>query len=166
MAAKSRIKWCRILVWYIVLSILLLTGGALFRQVDVAVYNALAQKTSVCLLQSGDKQPFSPPVPQELIRLECPTIGMIDLRPEQVKDSFASVEWGAQDFAALLKKISETGVRHLAVSAPFIWEGGTQAAGQLLLCATLQNHNFYDNVVLGMRGRTTAQADLTPIQFR
>ena len=149
-----------------VLSILLLTGGALFRQVDVAVYNALAQKASVRLLQSGEKQPFSPPVPQELIRLECPTIGMIDLRPEQVKDSFASVEWGAQDFAALLKKISETGVRHLAVSAPFIWEGGTQAAGQLLLCATLQNHNFYEKVVLGMRGRTTAQADLTPIQFR
>ena len=169
MAAKSRIKWGRILVWYVVLSTLLLTAGSLLQRVDELIYNAASQElnaTTVTLLQAGEKQPVSPPVPVEHVRLECPTIGMIDLRPEQVKDSFASVEWGAQDFAALLKKISETGVRHLAVSAPFIWEGGTQAAGQLLLCAALQNDKLYERVVLGMRGRTTAQADLTPIQFR
>ena len=166
MAAKSRIKWGRILVWYVVLSALLLTAGSLLHPLDTAVYNAVAPQPPVHLLQTGEKQPVSPPVPVEHVRLECPSIGMIDLRPEQVKDSFASVEWGAQDFAALLKKISETGVRHLAVSAPFIWEGGTQSAGQLLLCATLQNKKLFDRVVLGMRGRTTAQADLTPIQFR
>ena len=169
MAAKSRIKWVRILVWYVVLSTLLLTAGSLLQRVDDAVYHAAYKElnaASVTLLQAGEKQPISPPVPVEHVRLECPTIGMIDLRPEQVKGSFASVEWGAQDFAALLKKISETGVRHLAVSAPFIWEGGTQSAGQLLLCAALQNNKLYERVVLGMRGRTTAQADLTPIQFR
>lgn len=173
MAAKSRIRWSRILVWYLVLSALLLAGAPLLYRADAWLYNhaapyvGLAQaQQPVHLLYPGDKQPVSAPVPVKKRWVECPTVGMIDLRPEQVKESFASVEWSAQDFAALLKKVSETGVRNLAVSAPFIWEGGTRAAGQMLLCATLQNKQLFDKVVLGMRGRTTAQADLTPIQFR
>lgn len=173
MAAKSRIKWTRILLCYVLLSAVLLTCGSLFMWADRMVYNAAAVKLGLAepqqgvhLLAPGEKQPISPPAPVEKRSLICPTVAMIDLRPEQLKDSVASVEWGAQDFAALLKKVSESGVRHLAVSAPFIWEGGTQSAGQLLLCATLQNKNLFERVVLGMRGRTTAQADLTPIQFR
>lgn len=173
MAAKSRIKWSRILLFYVLLSSLLLACGSLFLPLDRLVYRYAAvelgltsQEQPFHLLTTGEKQPISAPKPVEKRSLICPTVGMIDLRPDQVKDSFASVEWGAQDFAALLKKVSDSGVRNLAVSAPFIWEGGTQSGGQLLLCATLQNKQLFERAVLGMRGRTTAQADLTPIQFR
>lgn len=173
MAAKSRIRWGRILLWYVLFSAVLLVGSPFLKWSDKMLYNAAAPYVGLShddrmlhLLAPGEKQPVSDPIPVETVRLECPTVGMVDLRPEQLKDSFAAVEWSAQDFAALLKKISETGVRQLAISAPFIWEGGTQSAGQFLLCATLNNKKLFDRVVLGMRGRTTAQADLTPIQFR
>ncbi|MBR1997632.1 MAG: hypothetical protein IJ993_04395, partial [Akkermansia sp.] len=102
MAAKSRIRWSRILVWYLVLSALLLAGAPLLFRADAWLYNTaapyvgLAQaQQPVHLLHPGDKQPVSDPVPVKKRWVECPTVGMIDLRPEQVKESFASVEWSA-----------------------------------------------------------------------
>ena len=173
MTAKSRVRWARVIVGYALFTSILLAGAPFCKWANHLFYNTVApyvglaeENQPVYLLKQGEKQPYSPDVPVETKHLECPLIAKIDVRPEQVKECFASVEWSAQDFAALLKKTSECGIRNLAVSAPFIWEGGTQAAGQLLLCATMQNKKLFHNVVLGMRGRSTAQADLTPIQFR
>lgn len=173
MASKSRLKWGRLFIWYVVLSALILAGGAMFAPLDSILYNTLAAQAgktqdgqAIHLLQAGETAPVSDPQTIETSRLVCPTVGLINLRKEQLMESYAAVDMRAQDFAALLNKISQSGVRNLAISAPFIWEGGTQDAGQMVLCATLQNKKYFDRTVLGMRGRTAAQADLTPIQFR
>lgn len=173
MASKSRLKWGRLFIWYVVLSALILAGGALFAPLDSILYNTLAAQAgktqdgqAIHLLQEGDATPVSESQTIETRRLVCPSVGYINLRKEQLMESYAAVDMRAQDFAALLNKISQSGVRNLAISAPFIWEGGTQDAGQLVLCATLQNKKYFERTVLGMRGRTSAQADLTPIQFR
>ena len=173
MASKSRLKWGRLFIWYVVLSALILAGGAMFAPLDSILYNTLAAQAgktqdgqAIHLLQEGETAPVSEPQTIETQRLVCPTVGLINLRKEQLMESYAAVDMRAQDFAALLNKISQAGVRNLAISAPFIWEGGTQDAGQMVLCATLQNKKYFERTVLGMRGRTAAQADLTPIQFR
>lgn len=166
-------KWGRLFIWYAVICALVMAGASLFAPLDRILYNTLAAQSgmtdagqTVHLLSPGDSVPVSADRTVETQRLECPSVGVINMRKAQLEESYAAVDLRAQDFAALLNKVSRAGVRNLAVSAPLIWEGGTQDAGQLVLCATLLNKKYFDRVVLGMRGRTTAQADLTPIQFR
>lgn len=170
MAAKSRIKWFRIWLCFILLSTMLLAGASLFKPLDCFLYAKVAPHTggvspeeSLLLLQPGEHAPV-PDITLVKKRFECPTVAMINLRPEQVSEFILSDVWSVQVFAPLLKQIADSGVKNLALSAPCIWEGGIQGeAGQMMLAEALSNHKLFEHVVLGVRGRTKAMAEPTPI---
>lgn len=167
MAAKSRIRWVRILVCYLLLATLLLAAASLFKPLDVFIYNKVAPYKgivqagdSVPLLEPDEKQPTLPDSVVVHTHFECPTVAMIDLQPEQL---FPAGNWILQNFFPLLNKISKAGVKNLAVSMPCIWEdGGCGEGHQMMLSQTVVNNTLFEHVVLGMHGRTKAMPDVTP----
>lgn len=168
MAAKTHIRRFRIWVCYILLSILLLTAASLFKPLDVFLYNKVGaykgighSRAPLPLLEQNEAQPTLPDTIVTHRHFNCPTVTMIELQPEQL---FPAGSWILQNFFPLLNKISKAGVKNLAVSMPCIWENGPRGDGhQMMLSQTLVSNTLFENVVMGMHGRTKAMPDVMPV---
>ncbi|MBR3925706.1 MAG: hypothetical protein IKJ58_02975 [Akkermansia sp.] len=115
------------------------------------------------LLHDGQVAPPEPDVITETRHMDCPAVGVMELNAEAARNCFAALPLGAQDTAVLLNKLSGRGIRHLAYSAPFIWEGEDSAIARQMVCMRLE---AFENAALGLRGRTAAEADFTPTVLR
>ncbi len=95
--------------------------------------------------------------------LHCPPVGTLELDDAACRDVFAALPLGPQDLAVLLSKLKGVGVESVGISSPFIWPDEAGDMTRQLLCQVL---SAFPNPVLGLRGRTAAQADFTPVVLR
>ncbi len=95
--------------------------------------------------------------------LHCPPVGTLELDDAGCRDVFAALPLGPQDLAVLLNKLKALGVESVGISSPFIWPDEAGDMTRQLLCQVLAQ---FPNPVLGLRGRTAAQADFTPVVLR
>lgn len=95
--------------------------------------------------------------------LICPTVGKVELNEATAQHCFAALPLQTQDMAVLLRYLSQAGARSVGVSAPFVWQEEPGDMARQMFCQALQG---FDSAVIGLRGRTAAQADFTPVALR
>ncbi len=103
------------------------------------------------------------PIEVEHRTLHCPPVGTLELDDATCREYFAALPLGPQDLAVLLNRMQQDGLVTVGISSPLVW---TDEAGDMtrqLLCKVLGG---FHNPVLGLRGRTAAQADFTPVILR
>ncbi len=95
--------------------------------------------------------------------LHCPPVGTLELDEATCREYFAALPLGPQDLAVLLNRMRQDGIVTVGISSPLTWPVETGDMTRQLLCKVLTGFN---NPVLGLRGRTAAQADFTPVILR
>lgn len=102
-------------------------------------------------------------VERRTVLRECPMVGMVQLNHAAMAEHFSSFDRGPQTMAGLLSRLSASGVRTVGLSATFLWEDGVGDMGREMLCHVLRG---FPHSAVGLRGRTAAQADYTPLMLR
>ncbi len=95
--------------------------------------------------------------------LHCPPVGTLELDDATCREFFAALPLGPQDLAVLLNRMQQDGLVTVGISSPLIWPDEAGDMTRQLLCKVLSG---FRNPVLGLRGRTAAQADFTPVILR
>lgn len=95
--------------------------------------------------------------------LICPTVGMVELNNASCAASFAALPLGPQDMAVLLNRLKQEGVQDIALSSPLTWQQETGDMSREMFCRVMQ---AFPHAVAGLRGRTAAQPDFTPLELR
>ena len=95
--------------------------------------------------------------------LLCPTVGMVELNNKACSANFAALPLGPQDLAVLLNRLVQAGVQDAAVSSPLTWQQETGDMSREMFCRVMQ---AFPHAVAGLRGRTAAQPDFTPLELR
>lgn len=151
------------------LAALLWFAPQLFPAADTALYAAAGQR---CLLWEGAVTPQlvqrGAATQMEDVSLrertrECPVVGMVELNRQEVNAAFAEMELSPQDMSVLLNCLAKGGIKTVGVSSSFVWPDGVGEMGKLMLCHTLAG---FDHMAVGLRGRTAAQAQFTPLVLR
>lgn len=114
-------------------------------------------------LLAVNETPRTEPVTVEHRELICPTVGMVELNDTACAANFAALPLGPQDFAVLLHRLSQAGVSDVAVSSPLTWQQETGDMSREMFCRVMAS---FPRAVAGLRGRTAAQPDFTPIELR
>ena len=114
------------------------------------------------LLSTGQK-PLTVPLTIEHRELICPQVGMVELNDKACTASFAALPLGPQDFAVILHRLAQTGVSDVAVSSPLTWQQETGDMSREMFCRVMAS---FPHAVAGLRGRTAAQPDFTPMELR
>ena len=114
------------------------------------------------LLAPGQAAEMEPVVNQTRLR-ECPVVGMVELNDEACAEAFAALPLGPQDTAVLLNRLKQSGVTTVGLSSPLIWEGEQGEMVREMLCRVLAG---FPHSAVGLRGRTAAQPDFTPVMLR
>ncbi len=102
-------------------------------------------------------------IPVEHRTLHCPPVGTLELDEETCREYFAALPLGPQDLAVLLNRLKKEGMTTVGISSPLTWPEEAGDMTRQLLCSVLSG---FPNPVLGLRGRTAAQADFTPVILR
>lgn len=92
-----------------------------------------------------------------------PAVGTLLLDDDTVFDTFAAIPLGPRDLAVIADNLADRGVKALAISSPLVWPKETADITRDILSNVLQR---FPAATLGLRGRTAAQADFTPIVLR
>ena len=173
MAAKSRIRWGRIVVCYILLSVVVLTCGSYFRPLDewlcarvAPLLNPALQGKAVSLTDNPEDctRTISREVPTT--RLVSQPVAMLEMSPEKIGELYSSSTlWDVMTFSVVLNKIAGAGYRHVVLSSPLLLDGGIGAGAHMTLTPRLKDGGAFEHLVLGVHGRTTAQAEFTPPQL-
>lgn len=95
--------------------------------------------------------------------LICPAVGKIELNDTTAQNCFAALPLQTQDMAVLLRYLAQAGTSSVGVSAPFVWQEEPGEMARQMFCRALQG---FSSAVIGLRGRTAAQADFTPVALR
>ena len=95
--------------------------------------------------------------------LICPTVGMVELNNDACAANFAALPLGPQDLAVLLNRLVQAGVQDAGVSSPLTWQQETGDMSREMFCRVMQ---AFPHAVAGLRGRTAAQPDFTPLELR
>lgn len=103
--------------------------------------------------------------PEQRVRhyIVSPAVGTLLLDDDTVFDTFASIPLGPRDLAVIADNLADRGVKALAVSSPLVWPEETADITRDILRSVLSR---FPAATLGLRGRTAAQADFTPIVLR
>lgn len=170
MAAYRRLSKWNSFFWLIVVVAVAAGIGNRLDKVDAYLYNtaAVALKTldkgrTLHLLHQGETAPNEAPTTHETRRIECPKAAYLELNDAAAGASFASLPLGPQDMAVLLHKLTTRGIRHLGVSAPLVWPDNSAPIARQMVALRLA---AFEHAVVGMRGRTAAEADFTPTVLR
>ena len=114
------------------------------------------------LLRAGEE-----PVMQEVTTTEtvfdCPMVGMVDLNDDACAECFAALPLGPQDLAVLLNKLLQGGAETVGLSSALTWQQGAGEMVREMLCHVI---SAIPHSAVGLRGRTAAQADFTPLMLR
>ncbi len=95
--------------------------------------------------------------------LICPTVGVAELNNDACSANFAALPLGPQDMAVLLNRLKQSGVQDIALSSPLTWQRETGDMAREMFCRVMQ---AFPHAVAGLRGRTAAQPDFTPLELR
>lgn len=169
-SSRSRkIKWSSVLLWWVLLAAAVCGLPVLLQSADAWLYSRAgqllglwSQETVPQLVQPGKAVQMEKVEVRERSR-ECPAVGMVGLNHAAAAEAFAALPLGPQDMAVLLNKLAQGGVESVSVSASFMWKDGVGAMGKEMLCHVLAS---FPHSAVGLRGRTAAQADFTPIVLR
>ncbi len=139
-----------------------------FPQADRALVNHIAHKQGrpaqeYAQLHRPPHKPDMEAVLNEKRTLICPNVGKVELSEASTRDCFAALPLQTQDMAVLLRYLSQAGAHSVGVSAPFVWQEEPGDMARQMFCQSLQG---FQNAVIGLRGRTAAQADFTPVALR
>ncbi len=169
MSSRRRVSFKGRLVWFLLILGVWCFARFAFTSPDTELMDELGHRFAgwgedehAQLLLPGGK-PRTEKVPVEHRSLSCPPVGTLELDEAGCRDFFAALPLGPQDLAVLLNRLHQGGVETVGISSPLTW---TDEAGDMtrqLLCRVLGN---FSNPVLGLRGRTAAQPDFTPVTLR
>lgn len=166
MAAKRRLSKWHSFLWLLILVAVAVGMGNRGERADVLLYNnagkilgTVPTDRTLHLLHEGQTAPREPDNVVETRRLECPTVAALELDDETTAGCFASLPLGPQDTAVLLQKLSEQGIRSLAISSPLAWQENAPPIARQMVALGLTR---FEHATVGLRGRTAADADFTP----
>lgn len=164
-----KIKWSSVLLWWVLLVLVAAASPVLLQSADAWLYRHAGallglwpQQVVPQLVLPGKAVQMEDVELRERSR-ECPVVGMVGLNHAAAAEAFAALPLGPQDMAVLLNRLVQGGVESAGVSASFMWKDGVGAMGKEMLCHVLAS---FPHSAVGLRGRTAAQADFTPIVLR
>lgn len=91
------------------------------------------------------------------------SVGALELDDEQAGRVFAALPLGPQDFAVILARLQAAGVKTVGISSPLIWQTETGDMSREIFCSALRK---IPQAAVGLRGRTAASADFTPVELQ
>lgn len=94
---------------------------------------------------------------------DMPMVGMVDLNDDACAQCFAALPLGPQDLAVLLNKLNQGGAKVVGISSALTWQQGAGDMAREMLCHVI---GAIPHAAVGLRGRTAAQADFTPLVLR
>ncbi len=160
-------------VCYILLCVLVLACGTCFRPLEqwlctrvAPVLNEHLQDKPLSLTDNPEDcfRRTTREVPTT--RLVCHPVAMLEMSPEKIRELYSSsTSWDAMTFSVVLNKIAGAGYRYVALSAPLLLDGGIGAGAHMTLTPRLKDGGTFEHLVLGVHGRTSAQAEFTPPQL-
>lgn len=164
MAAKYHLSLKGWLLWSVLIFAGWYAGSMLLTQQDEQLHDMCARLQGLpeekhVQLHIPGKELRMEQVLHEKRHIVPSPVGLVQLTPEQTADCFAVVPLAAQDMAVLLRKLQSAGVHSIGISAPFNWEQQPDELTRKLFAHSLKG---FRHSVLGLRGRTAAQADFTP----
>ena len=166
MASNRHLSKWRSFFWLLVVVGVTLGVNGRTEHIDKLIYTYAAkylglvsQERTLHLLHDGETAPNEPDTTTETRRIVHPTVGCMELNDTAAASCFATLPLGPQDMAVLLHKLSERGVKHLALSSPLTWQPEPAPIACQMVNMRLA---AFGNAVAGMRGRTAADADFTP----
>ncbi len=125
-------------------------------------YGQWAEDEHAQLVLPGEEVKTEPHTVEQR-NLLCKPVGTLVLDDATCREHFAALPLGPQDLAVLLNRMQQDGVATVGISSPLIWPEEAGDMTRQLLCKVL---TAFRNPVLGLRGRTAAQAEFTPIILR
>ncbi|MBQ4613839.1 MAG: hypothetical protein IJB31_02805 [Akkermansia sp.] len=154
--------------WSILIAGIWFAGKSFFSEADTAVFDFIGhmngwQKQEHAQLRIPGKELKMETVLNEKRTLICPAVGKVELSDTTAQNCFAALPLQTQDMAVILRYLSQAGARSVGVSAPFVWQEEPGDMARQMFCQALQG---FDSAVIGLRGRTAAQADFTPVALR
>ncbi len=166
---SRHVNFLAVLFWLFVLAGSWYGLQGSFHDTDQRIYNQLGHM--LCNWAPGDnpqllKQGESPRMEQVITEThtrECPLVGMVELNDEACSQVFAALPLGPQDTAVLLNNLKQAGATTVGLSSPLIWHGEQGEMVREMLCRVLAE---FPQSAVGLRGRTAAQPDFTPIMLR
>ncbi len=169
MPARRRVSFRARATWFILIFGLWMLLRYALVGYDTALFDALGHRCAgwgagehAQLVLPGEAVKMET-VPVEHRSLHCPPVGTLELDEATCREYFAALPLGPQDMAVILNRLKRDGIESVGISSPLIWEGETGLMTRQLLCQVLLG---FRNPVLGLRGRTAAQADFTPVILR
>lgn len=166
---KRRSRIWSLLFWTVFLTCTVLFLRPWLLPADTLLYKHAGQLTKQWtaqqepqLVQHG-KEVVLEKVVTEHRTLECPSVGVVELDHASCASCFAALPLGPQDLAVLLNKLSTAGVSTIGISSPLTWQQESGDMVRELFCRVIRQ---FAHPVVGLRGRTAAQADFTPLVLR
>ncbi len=160
---KGRAFWLLLIacVWFFTRHAFVGTDTALFDRLGHRFAQWAEDEHAQLVLPGAAVQMES--IPVETRTLHCPPVGTLELDDATCREHFAALPLGPQDLAVLLNHMRKDGITTVGISSPLVWPEEAGEMTRQLLCRVLTD---FPNPVLGLRGRTAAQADFTPIILR
>lgn len=168
MSSRRNHRWPGLLL----LILLLLIGFAparCTREADTGLYEQLGRLCGLgseptLQLRLDPSEPVETRTEQRAHHyIVSPAVGTLLLDDDTVFDTFAAIPLGPRDLAVIADNLADRGVKALAISSPLVWPEETADITRDILSNVLQR---FPAATLGLRGRTAAQADFTPIVLR
>lgn len=146
--------------WFALLPLL----HPLTTQLYTAAVHRMGQPAEVQpqLLREGEAPQMHPVTTRETV-WESPTVGMVELNDAACEQCFAALPLGPQDLAVLLNRLREGGAETVGVSSSLTWQQAPGDMAREMLCRVFGS---FPHSAIGLRGRTAAQADFTPLVLR
>lgn len=166
---SRKVSWVAACLWLAVLTVLWFGSCRMAGEWNSRLYGAAGQLFG-CWQGVPEPQlvPYGETVQTKEVQVtersrECPLVGMVALNSASAEAAFAALPLGPQDMAVLLNKLAQSKVETVGLSASFMWKDGVGDMGKELLCHVLEG---FPHAAVGLRGRTAAQADFTPMMLR
>ncbi len=160
---KGRLFWFLLIlgVWFFTRHSFIGTDTELFDRLGHRFAHWGADEHAQLVLPGGKVK--TEPITVEHRSLHCPPVGTLELDDATCREYFAALPLGPQDLAVLLNRMQQEGITTVGISSPLTWPDEAGDMTRQLLCKVLTS---FKNPVLGLRGRTAAQADFTPVILR
>ncbi len=169
MSSRRRVSYRGRLFWFLLIACVWFFTRHAFVGTNTELFDKLGHRFAQwgeaehaqLVLPGGKVQMESYEVEQR--SLHCPPVGTLELDDATCREFFAALPLGPQDLAVLLNRMQKSGITTVGISSPLTWQVEAGDMTRQLLCRVLLG---FPNPVLGLRGRTAAQADFTPVILR
>lgn len=165
----QHVRGVALCVWTLALAGVWVLSGFLLHGYTEQLYTELAHKVLHTaedihpqLLRAGEEPVLHDVTTTETL-FDAPMVGMVDLNDEVCAQYFAALPLGPQDLAVLLNKLRQGGAETIGLSSALTWQQGAGDMAREMLCGVI---SAIPHSAVGLRGRTAAQADFTPLMLR